>query len=132
MPCSQLRQVIENASIRDMRDRLTCDEIDKIVDALLNRLNFSVVSVSRELTYVSMPVIADRLGCSVKTVERLWKRGLLRCFYRYRGRRRYLCTNETLIRESMVAWTDAARILCQAESKLREGKAEPPASGTAR
>jgi len=99
------------------------DIIDNFIDTFVKRLENVDINVYTEMTFVSIPEIAKRLNCSVSTVKRMVERGLLLVYYKYRGRRRYVATNETLLRLSFRAW-------CQAYQNERQSPTSPPESLT--
>ena len=87
------------------------DICDKLLDRIGKSLEMGGFFVSREITYYGARQIADRLGCSLRTVWRLVQTKKLLYYYIYRGRARVLMTNETMIRLTLLAWHDASASL---------------------
>ncbi len=92
--------------LADYNKKRSIDMVDKFIDRFVKGFEVQAFAVTRETTYIGKKAIAERLGCSLATVDRLIRDGLLFVFVRYIRTRRALCSNETLIRLSFLAWCE--------------------------
>lgn len=87
-----------------MRKDVRRDIIDKVFDRIVKGEGMQGFFPYKEVTYVSIPEIAERLGCSQSTIDRMIRKKILMVYPKIRGRRTYVATNETLLRMTFHAW----------------------------